>query len=418
VDDEIQLISDGDGLAVIGQQEAVDRFLAAQGLESPKDLGLPRLSPLLGTGAAALQAGSGIAANSGRWVKLTKESARVIEKHGLMTNSKTGLSMGVVQAKGGQIKEIVQFAGKPGTLLGNPAVLAGAAGLMAQLAVQHEMSEIRDYLATIDKKVDDVLRAQKNAELARVIGAGLDIMSALAVRDQTGRVDEITWSTVQGRTHTVSDALGWALLGLSALAGQVESKAKVGELAETAREVESEVGDWLAVLARCFELQDALDLLRLDRVLDASPGDLDGHRLALSVDRQNRRERVSESTGHLMARIESAARTANAKVLLHPGAPRAVVHSRNQVAAAVAEFHGRLGIEDGRQSLEARRWTSAISELKDKALETGTEGVDAARRFGDETADRARSATDDFTIRMADRALRRREEAGERGEES
>ena len=46
MDDEIQLISDGDGLAVIGDPAAVERFLVLEGLQS-KDLGLDRLSPTL-----------------------------------------------------------------------------------------------------------------------------------------------------------------------------------------------------------------------------------------------------------------------------------------------------------------------------------------------------------------------------------
>ena len=71
MDDEVQLISDGDGLAVIGDPAAVERFLVSEGLSS-KDLGLPRLGAVLNTGAAVAQAGSEIAANSGRWVKVTK----------------------------------------------------------------------------------------------------------------------------------------------------------------------------------------------------------------------------------------------------------------------------------------------------------------------------------------------------------
>src|ERR1700733_1443228 len=69
---EIQLISDGSGLAVIGDPAVVDGFLVCEGLAS-RDLGLPRLGAILGAGAAAAQAGSEIAAASGRWVKLTKE---------------------------------------------------------------------------------------------------------------------------------------------------------------------------------------------------------------------------------------------------------------------------------------------------------------------------------------------------------
>ena len=44
MDNEIQLISDGDGLAVIGNPTAVERFLVSEGLSS-KDLGLHRLEP-------------------------------------------------------------------------------------------------------------------------------------------------------------------------------------------------------------------------------------------------------------------------------------------------------------------------------------------------------------------------------------
>ena len=81
MDDEIQLMSDGDGLAVIGDAEAVERFLASEGLPS-KDLGWSRLGAVLSTGAGAAQAGSEIAANSGRWVKLTEESAQLAGKYG------------------------------------------------------------------------------------------------------------------------------------------------------------------------------------------------------------------------------------------------------------------------------------------------------------------------------------------------
>jgi rRNA processing protein Krr1/Pno1 len=370
---EIQLVSDGEGLAVIGDPADVERFLVSEGLlSSSKDLELRRLGPALSAGAGLAQAGSEIAANSGRWVKLTEESARAVKKLGLRESSKTGLSTGVIKGDKGQIGAFVEFVNGPGSLLTSPAVLAGAAGIMAQLARQHEMNEIKDYLAAIDQKVDDVLRAQKDAELAKVIGAGLDITSAMTVRDRTGRVDEVTWSTVQGRTHTITDALGWALLRLDALAEKVESKTKISDLAEMTKEAESEVGELLAVLARCFELQDAIDVLRLDRVLDASPDELNGHRLALNADRQARRELVSRETGRLMARMGAAAGTANSKVLLHSAKSRAVVGSVNHVGIAVDDFGGPLGIESGRPSLDATRWRDAARDprqLKNAATE-------------------------------------------------
>lgn len=66
INDEVQLISDGDGLAVIGEPAVVDRFLASEGLVATRDFGLPTARGVMSTGAAAAKAGAGLAANSGR----------------------------------------------------------------------------------------------------------------------------------------------------------------------------------------------------------------------------------------------------------------------------------------------------------------------------------------------------------------
>src|SRR5437868_6876458 len=107
MDSEIQLISDGDGLAVIGNPTVVDRFLVSEGLQS-EDLGLERLGSVLSAGAEAVQAGFEIAANSGRWVELTEESARAIKKYNLMTGSQTGVSRAVL-TENGKIKGLLEL---------------------------------------------------------------------------------------------------------------------------------------------------------------------------------------------------------------------------------------------------------------------------------------------------------------------
>jgi hypothetical protein len=206
---------------------------------------------------------------------------------------------------------------------------------------------------------------------------------------------------VQGTTATIARTQGYALRQLDAFAEKLEHKAKIGDLAKVSKEAESKVQEWLAVLARCFQLQDAISVLELDRVLDASPEDLDQHRLALRAARQNRRELIARSTEHLLSRIDAAAQWANTKVLLHPTSSRAVVDSSNHVATGVIDFQGRLGIESGRQSLEAQRWVDAVVEVKDKVLVTGAEGVDAARNLGNEGLGRMRSTKDRFSNGVA-----------------
>jgi hypothetical protein len=182
----------------------------------------------------------------------------------------------------------------------------------------------------------------------------------------------------------------------------------MGDLADASKAAELKAQEWLAVLARCFQLQDALAVLELDRVLDASPEELDQHRVGLKAARQNRLDLITRSTERFLTRMDDAAETANSKVLLHPIAARAVVGSTNEVTTSVVRFRVRLGIESSRNSVEATRWVDAVVAVKDKVLETGADGVDAAGRLGGETFDRARSMTDKLSLRIAGGALRRR----------
>ncbi|MEU6059957.1 hypothetical protein [Streptomyces sp. NPDC047097] len=407
MDDEIQLIRDGDGLAVVGNPSTVERFLVSEGLPS-RGLGPRRFRSALGNAAGAAQAGSDIAAGSGRWVKLTEESARRIDAYGLRKNATTGLSTGVLKGDKGRIKGFVEFTKGAGPLMGNPAQLANVAAVMAQLAMQQAMDEITDYLATIDEKVDDVLRAQEDDVLSKMVGAEFVIEEAMTIRDEVGRVSDITWSKVQAAPETIATTQVYSLRRLDALAEKMERKAKIGELAVAAEEAGSQAWQWLAVLARCFQLQDAMAVLELDRVLDAAPEELNRHRGGIRIARQKRLDLISRSTERLVARMNAAAEEANAKVLLHPTRSPAVVRSSNQVVAGVQDFHGRLGIQSGRRSSDTRRWTAAAAEVRDKALEAGARGVGAARSLGNETLDRASSVKNRLTGGIAERARRRR----------
>lgn len=143
-------------------------------------------------------------------------------------------------------------------------------------------------------------------------------------------------------------------------------------------------------------------------MLDAAPDDLNGHRLGLRAARQDRLELFSRTTERLMARLDAAAVRANTRVLRHPTRAREVVHASNQVGTAVLEFHGRLGIEGGLQLVEARRWAEAAADVKAKALETGGDGVNAARRLGTGTVRKARVATGEVSRRVGERPFLRR----------
>ncbi|MDW3214989.1 MAG: hypothetical protein R8G01_13380 [Ilumatobacteraceae bacterium] len=385
---EIELISDGDGLAVIGNSSAVERFMASVGL-SP-DSGAAR-GAVLNFGAAVAKAGADVAAESGRWVKLTEESAQKVRKFGLMDTKTPGVKHAMI-GRPGDIQQWIQIAKSPTALVGNPAALAGGAGIMAQVAMEQSMAEITDYLATIDEKLDAVLRAQTNQVLARMDGVELAVKEAATIRESVGRVSEITWSKLQSSAQTINETQGYAVRQLSDLADKIEEKTKFNELADVVKEAESDVQKWLYVLARCFELHDAVGVLELDRVLDADPDELDRHRIGLKAARQDRLELISGKTEQLLLRMAEAVDTANSKVLLNPVQSPAVVRSSNYVVTEVHEFRQLIGVESAGDSSEARPWKEAAAESWGKVREVGSTGVDAAKHVGGESLGHAKSA--------------------------
>ncbi|TAP27065.1 MULTISPECIES: hypothetical protein [Micrococcaceae] len=132
--EDIEIVSDGNGVAVLGERSAVDKFVESVGLIS-KELPLERVSKAAGHSATAMQAGSGIAQTSGRWIKLSEDSARIFNAKNLMAGSENGLARAVVM-KDGKISNLLEIVTSPTAMLSNPAVLAGVGGIIAQYAMQ------------------------------------------------------------------------------------------------------------------------------------------------------------------------------------------------------------------------------------------------------------------------------------------
>ncbi|WP_182113144.1 hypothetical protein [Actinotalea sp. JY-7876] len=414
--DEVELISDGAGLAVVGESSAVERFLTSQGLAASRDLVPQALRRSAGTAGATLQAGGAIAAESGRWLKMTEASARKVkELGGLMPTDMKGISHAIIGPRG-DIKSWIQISGAPGQAVAtftNPAALASIGTFMAQQQMQQSIDEIKEYLAQIDEKVDDILRAQKDAVVADMVGVDLMVEEAMTVRDQVGRVSEVTWSKVQAGAATIARTQAYALRQLDALAEKLERKTDMGDLIKATNEAEAKVHEWLAMVARCFQLQESLGVLELDRVQDGSPEELDRHRLGLGAARQNRIDVIARTTARLIDRMNDAARWANGKVLLNPFESPAVVRSGNRVVTAVVDFQAVVGIESTRQAADARRWLAAVVDTRDATLSKAQTVKDKALGSGADGVVRASEATGKFFNGIAERARRQRGAAAE-----
>lgn len=379
-------------MAVIGDSTDVERFLLDQGLDKTpsKVLDVQRLSSFAGTSGAALRVGSEVAANSGRWVKLTAESAQAGKQYGLIATKTPGVSHAMM-GKPGEVKQWLQIAQAPTALLSGPLALAALSAMMQQQAMQQQMDQIVEYLQEINEKVDDILCAQKDAVLAQVIGVNLVIEDALAVRDEVGRVSEITWSKIQSTSLVLGQTQAYAIRQLEAIAETLEKKADLGKIAKATKDAEPTVREWLAVIALCFQLQDGVAVLELDRVLDSAPDDLDNHRLGLTNARQKRLELISRSTARLLTQMNESVRNANSRVLLNPRDAPTAVRSSNEIATGVTAFRDRLGIESSDAPSDAKRWRQAAGEAVNKALATGSDGAAVAKDKATDLADAAKA---------------------------
>lgn len=410
--DELELISDDDGFAVVGDPEVVECFLAGAGLEST-EFNLGRFSSrALGAAAGSAEVAAKAWEQSSRWVKLTPESAAMVKQFGLAPTKIKGVSHAIIR-DGKGVKSWLQVDTRAAAQLANPAFVTGVAGLMSQVAMQQTMNEIVDYLEGIDEKLDAVRRAQKDAAVAPMLGTGFLVDEAMAIRDERGRVDEITWSKLHGAPAAIAETQAYALRQLDALAEQLERKSRLGEMAEAVRDARAETQEWLAVLARSFQLQDAIAVLELDRVLDAAPDELEAHRLGLKRARVARLERIADSTARILTRVEAVASTANDKVLIHPSKAPAVAQACQATSLDVARFQEAVGIQSSSEVPEARRWTEAVRQTGGKAIETGgkalatgTDGARVVKRAGGDAAARGKSASGKVVRRA--QGLRRR----------
>ena len=303
---------------------------------------------------------------SGLYLKLTPESAqRLKDAGGLMKTKTKGVSHAMLGETGQSSLKWLQVEDGPASLLMNPAVLSGVGGIMAQLAQQTEAQELKALLVGIDERLNDVRRAQRDVVLARVQSAAAAIEEAMTIRDYGGDPKTL-WDKVSGVSKTILNVQDEALLALNALADKVDGKTKTGELKKVTQEIESEVEIWLAVLARCFELQDEFRIVELDYVWATAPANLEGHRLGVAAAREKRRTSVLEHTTRLMTQMDTVGGIANGNILLHSRAARSVIDSLNSTAALVDDFHAPLRIESTRGVLIATPWREAFRDPRQR----------------------------------------------------
>lgn len=367
----IESISDGQGVILFGSKSEIDRFLQSNSLPS-REVDLTRFWSSAGQAGAVTSGAVNTATQVGRWVKITDNSASILKGAKLMSHPSKGVSRAIVTGAKSKTSHILEiFTPTKGlAMLSNPAMYAGAAGIMTQIALQQSMDEIAEYLAVIDAKIDDIIRVQKDSVIADMIGVGFVIDEAMTIRAQMGKVSDVTWSKVQATSFQLARTQAYVLLQLDDISTKLGKEKSIAALVKASQDAQQPIAEWLAVLARCSQLNDAVGVLELDRVLDSSPEDVEGHRTALNTARQQRLDLITTSTTGLITRVEAIGAYANGKLLLNPFESPAVIKASNTIGSRVEDFQRVMEIGENREELTARLWGEAALELRDDVVET------------------------------------------------
>lgn len=306
-ENEITVVKDDQGLLFLGDPREIKSFLEERGLASREFR-----AKALKAGGAALRKAGDASAQSGRWVKLTKESADLVKKYG----KAGGLQPGVAQAANGKIVKWLKFE-TPSQIF-SPAMATGVAGMMTQMALEQAIQEITDYLAAIDEKVNDLLQDQKDRVLADLMGVVFELDEAASIRDRTGTLGDAAWSKVAPCAKTTGTALAYALTKLQGICDKLTRARSPEDVDAVLERAVDDARMWLFVIARAIQTRDRLSVIELERAFAEKPEVLEEHRLAIVEARKDRLAKVRARVDALRLVLGETADRVRGEKLLHP----------------------------------------------------------------------------------------------------
>lgn len=355
----VQVVATDDGLLLLGDELALSR------ITSDGAIPLRPLSPRTMQRVSGLWATvSGLQVESGRWLRMDQASYDYVRQHGVGTVRAGVLRAGDIRKAGnpGSIAKHLRFE-RGGVL--TPAASAGLAGIAAQQAIAAALQEIRDYLETIDAKLDELLKQRKIDALAHLGGVSLALDEAEAIRQETGIVSEVTWSKVQSVSLALQTMQAQCLAQLAALADDIaEHAGNPDRASEVLRKAGEDGPFWLGALARTMALQDRQYLLELARLEDADADQLEAHRRGIHTARADRARRIAVRLDAIRSAVARSAELTNLVRVANPLSSQRVTRSANEVNVSVAQFAAHASLEIERWSeLEGPSWGGALKGL-------------------------------------------------------
>lgn len=351
-----------DGVFLFGSEAALELLDDDPGVVS-RPLSTKHLARAVGyTGTV----GGKLIAESGRWVKLTEESAALAKA---AVGGTEKLTSGVMRKNNGQIFKHVKFenVSKVGAL--TPAAPAVLGAMATQYAIESALDDITAYLEEIDRKLDQLLKQHKTKTLGQIGGVSLAIDEAASIYASTGTVSSTTWSKVQGTSLVLQTMQAESIEQLHVLGEDVSAAAgDADKAAKVLTRVRDDVQFWLGVLARTIALQDRQYVLELARVADEDELQLQAHREGITVARADRVRRIVAGLEAIVESVTDSSSLSNAAKVANPiSAPR-VARQANAITNTISTFAQHANLElDGSGLVDLTPWAKAARGLLDEA---------------------------------------------------
>ena len=263
----VELIVRGSEAIVIGDEAAVQEFTDSLAVPESKTAGIGRdlartFAQQLKSSGTLVQGISEISENSGRFVRLTKETLEGIKEFGLVDTDVPGIKH-VMLGTRGNIKKWAQMEVGIGSKLLNPAMLSGIGGMMTQLAQQQSMAEITAYVKSIDHKLDAVIRKVDETKKSDLSGLLKTLREAILRYEREGIVDPRFMNEIISFQNTVNVVESYAWDQIIGIVNDLPRQGGIKKVQAATDSAHHEISQWLGFLATVYLAEVRLDDFKL-----------------------------------------------------------------------------------------------------------------------------------------------------------
>ncbi|MCQ4621804.1 hypothetical protein [Corynebacterium sp. CCUG 70398] len=391
---DLEFISDGEGLIVFGDDESLSELSRIKGISASS------VSPQVMHRARDLFSAVGVMqANSGRYVKLSDESAKLMKKRVSEGPIRGAFRRGDLDLPGnsGQFFKQIEIED---VLTLSPAVATAGSALAAQAAIEAALAEIKEYLEVIDEKLDELLRQSKIENLGQLGGIQYEIEEADELYRSSNSVSKTTWSKVNGFGGALSTIEASALEHLADVTRKLEEiQGDSKKVAAILNRLDDELPFWLGILARAIYLHDRLYVIEIAHVSEFEPQHLAAHRAAIENARHKRVEATTQRLLAIRAAVRSSAALSNLVWMSYHSRAHQITMAANKAEEAIGAFaeHVQLTV-DSEDQLQTKGWRESV-------VAWAGDTIEAANRARQSGVERAQKTTEKFRTRSDDRVL-------------